>query len=376
MRPALALVVASILLIVAPLAEAKNWIVQPGASIQAAVDAAEPGDTVTVRSGTYREAGSPCLGMATCAVVVDEPNVSLVGKGRVILENPGGQTFGILFAPPDVTPATCLDDEAQRLSGASVRGFTVNGFDAMGIFLLCVDRFSVRFNATNDNLAYGIFPSHATRGRIDHNLATGSNDTGIYIGQARDVRVSLNVARDNVSGFEIENSIGVRLDHNVAVGNTGGILSFALPFLDLDENRDNRIDHNWVQGNNRPNTCTDPDDAVCAVLPGTGILLLAADTNRVEHNLVLGNGSFGIAVANFCIANGLAPEECAALDIDPDSDGNRVAKNVVFGNGDDPAPALPPQFAVDLAWDLAGEGNCWAKNAFGSSFPEELPACD
>ena len=373
---------ASLLLLSAP-AAAKNWVVHPGQSIQAAVDQAASGDSIVVLAGTYHEPGVPCPSDAshTCAVVVSKPGISLVGvpnhKRAVILENPGGQNQGIAIAAPGANGATCLDDDAQRLSGSSVTGFTVNGFGGEGIFLLCVDRFAVRFNQTNDNVEYGIFPSHSTRGSVAFNLATGSNDTGIYIGQSRSVHVDHNVARGNVSGFEIENCSDVRLDHNVATGNTGGILSFTLPFLDVNQNTANRIDHNWVQGNNKPNTCVDPADAVCGVPQGTGILALAVDENRVDHNLVLNNDSYGIAVANFCIAQGLSDDVCAALGIDPDPDRNQVDHNAVFGNGKHPSPLIQPVFAVDLAWDGSGAGNCWDKNAFDTQFPPPpgLPTC-
>ena len=42
-----------------------------------------------------------------------------------------------------------------------------------------------------------------------------------------------NVAKANVSGFEIESSSQVRADHKLATGNTAGLLSFALPGLDV-----------------------------------------------------------------------------------------------------------------------------------------------
>src|SRR5262245_60193118 len=134
-------------LFVAAAGHAKVLTVNSGDSIQAAVDQAQPGDTIKVQPGTYQEAGTPCPmdPSATCAVSVTKANIRLVAAAKrhkpVVLENPGGQAFGIAFAPPGVDPATCLADDASRLARAGVTGFTVNGFDAMGIFMLCVDRF-------------------------------------------------------------------------------------------------------------------------------------------------------------------------------------------------------------------------------------------
>jgi hypothetical protein len=112
------------------------------------------------------------------------------------------------------------------------------------------------------------------------------------------------------------------------------------------------------------------------VLSGTGILVLAADQNHVDHNLVLGNDTFGIAVADFCVAQGIDPQTCALLPIQTSSDDARVAFNIVLGNGTDPDPRLiSTDFAVDLAWDTTGTGNCWTGNTAGTSFPAALPAC-
>jgi hypothetical protein len=50
--------------------------------------------------------------------------------------------------------------------------------------------------------------------------------------------------------------------------------------------------------------------------------------------------------------------------------------NSVRQNGTDPDPRLiSPAFAVDLAWDTTGTGNCWSFNKFGTSFPADLPTC-
>jgi parallel beta-helix repeat protein len=260
--------------------------------------------------------------------------------------------------------------------GSLVSGLRVQGFADDGVFLNCVEDWRVTHLVARDNEEYGIFPSHSFNGRVDHSFASGANDTGLYIGQSSHSRMDHNLATGNVSGYEIENSIGIRADHNLSRGNTGGILSFTLPFPDAKVNRDNVIDHNVVRNNNRSNTCLEPGDEVCQVPPGTGVLLMAVDGNRVLDNRVTGNGSFGIAVANICVAQGLSAQECAAVsqDIQPDPDHNRAVQNVVTGNGLDPDPSLPPVFAVDLAWDGTGTGNCWSHNVSETQVPDQLPA--
>jgi parallel beta-helix repeat protein len=363
---------------------ARILTVRPGESIQAAVDQAAPGDAVVVMPGTYREAGRPCPTepSVTCAVVVRTPGLSLVGLPAggqaVVLENAGGQDQGIAVAPPSPDGAACMNDPARRLQGSRVQGFTVRGFGGDGILLFCVEGFALLGNAAQDNGEYGLFPSHTVGGRVAGNVASGSNDTGIYVGQSRDVVVESNLARNNVSGFEVENSSGVTVQGNLSTGNTAGILTFTLPFLDVTFNADNLLARNLVTGNNRANTCLDPSDVVCRVPSGTGMLVLAADRNRLEGNVVTDNDTAGVAVFDFCTATGLDAAGCAALPIDPFPDGNRVVGNVVLGNGRVPDTArLPPGVpGGDLLWSGAGTGNCWSDNLARTVVsPVPLPAC-
>src|SRR4051794_12299298 len=348
-------------------AEAKTLHVHKGQSIQAAVDRAKPGDRILIGPGVYREESKPCPAASaqTCAVAIQKNGIKLIGQGTkrhpVVLRARRGQGAGIEVAR-ESRSGECLSDASQRLHGSLIRGLTVRGFDDFGVFLLCVDHWRISGVRAIDNGEYGTFPSHTTIGRLDHSFASGSNDTGHYIGQSSHARVDHNVAKGNVSGFELENSSRIRADHNLSTGNTGGILSFALPNLDVKSNHDNRIDHNRIFKNNKKNTCVDPEDTVCDVPAGTGILLLAADRNHIEANKVTGNRSYGIAVANYCVALGVSDTDCAALDIEPNPDDNRLTGNTAKQNGKNVDPSVPSVFAVDLAWDTTGTGNCWSGN--------------
>jgi parallel beta-helix repeat protein len=358
----------------APPAAAETLVVEPGDSVQAAVDRADGGDTVKVLPGTYRESGRKCPAESgTCAVVVKRDDITLVGAATrghpVVIANNGDQHQGITVAR--TSDFNCLTDQTKRIRRSRIEGFTVKGFTGSGVLLFCVDNWRVTRVRTLGNNEYGVFPLYVGKGRLDHSYASGSNDTGFYVGQSHHVRIDHNTATDNVSGIEIENSRRVRADHNLGTGNTAGLLSFALPRLHVKVNRDNRIDHNDFHYNNRKNTCLDPNDTVCNVPAGTGIGLAGADSNLVDSNTVKHNKTTGIAVVDPC---NLKPSLCTGVKFESHPDNDTVDQNTVKQNGKKPAKGYEA-IAADLTWDTTGSGNCWGFNRYDTSFPKMLPPC-
>jgi parallel beta-helix repeat protein len=357
-------------------AAARDIKVEFGQSIQVAVDAASPGDRITIQPGVYREPGRFCPNDATkvCAVVVSKDDISLIGEPRpgqpVILESMGTQQNGITFARPGSDTAQCLHDTKQHIRSAKVSGFLVRNFDGSGIFMACVDDWTISSNIARDNKLYGIFPVLSSGGWINSNIVTGSHDTGIYVGQSRDVRVNENIAHDNVSGFEIENSQDVVLDHNESFNNTAGISVFILPGDVVMTSRNNRVFNNFVHDNNSPNTCIIPGDDVCLVPPGLGITVFAGDHNVIANNQVTHHRTAGIVLADACTALQLPPT--CKLGFDPFPENTRIEFNTVEKSGFNPAPGFP---GADLVWTGTGTGNCWLRNVASVSVPPQLPRC-
>jgi parallel beta-helix repeat protein len=324
-------------------------IVPAGGSIQSAIDVAAPGAVIQISPGTYHE-----------ALTVAKPRITLVGRGIVVIENPGGAEDGIKVADAG--------------DGFILANVTVRGFEENGVLLDHVDRFLVlNVRAENDG-EYGLFPVFSSHGAIVHCSASGHSDTGIYVGQSEHVSLFGNVASGNVNGLEIENSSHIVAEGNEAFDNVAGILVVLLPGLDLKTSASIRVAWNRVHDNNHLNFAT-LGEIESFVPSGSGILIVGTDRTAVSGNIVTGNHFTGIALGSTLLLGALAglPPEAFA-DIEPNPDGTRITRNVVTGNGGaSPIPFLP---AVDLLWDGSGTRNCWQRNTSGSSYPPALPRCE
>ena len=376
---------AAALLAAAPVS-ARTLVVRPGQSIRAAIARASAGDRIEVQPGTYHEGAPGDLN----ALTITKGGLELVGLSRpghpVVLENAGGQSYGIWMSPADSAgPGPQADDEhppcglnGNTLRGFSLRGFTVRGFAVHGVHLACVDGFSIVDNRSEDNLVYGLFPIVSRNGVMAGNVVTGTTlDAGISVGQSDNVTIAGNVAHGNLLGIEIENSRGCSAVFNEAFGNTFGIFVDILPFLERNTQERAFVAFNSVHDNAAPNTA-EPDELLGLLPSGIGILVAGGRSTTVLANDVRRNAFTGIGVASFCLAAALQGLDCASLglDIDPDPVNDRIVGNRVTGNGT--VPQDNPFFDAirgDLFWDGSGSGNCWSANVYQTSVPPQLPAC-
>ncbi|MFF4954694.1 right-handed parallel beta-helix repeat-containing protein [Streptomyces chattanoogensis] len=314
-------------------------------TIQAAVDAARPGDTVVIPPGVYRES-------------------VLITKPRVTLRGAGGKT--VISPPAERAENACgqqgngicvIGGPGHRLRGVTIRSLTVAGFKKNGIWASGTSRLRVRHVRARNNGQWGIALEKSVRSSVRHNSVRGNGDAGIFLantveeeGGATDTRgttVNNNRAVGNRIGITIRRVRNLRADGNRITGNCAGV------FVVGDESRpragDLSVSGNVVSDNNKH--C--PATKRLPFLQGVGIVLTGAEETRVGGNLVHRN------VGTSPLSGGIvlfpsfakAPNE----------------RNVISGNS-----ALGNQPADLLNLDPAGSGNRFAGNQCRTSKPAGL----
>lgn len=346
-------------------APAATITVNPGDSIQAAVNAAAPGDTVKVMPGDYTE---PALSGPAVRIT---KSIKLLAKSKLkdnirvrILAGPG-QTDGIL-----VEPANPGDPD---IVGLKIQGFTVEGFPNNGIWLRHVQKFTIQGNESVNNLENGIWPTLSANGSVKKNVSYGAEDSALWVEASENIRVMQNELYDSPTGLEITISKGVKAtknnihDNTVGVGlyhpNGAGIISPP----NLLAGGDWVIKGNRIVNNNRVNNVT--SGLVAGLPPGLGVLVVGVDRVTIEKNEITGNNFVGVAMLDWCIALDGTANDCNADPplYQPAPDNNLVRDNTLGGNGGDPPGGLFGSLAGDLAlvafpfppWSpIGGHGNC------------------
>lgn len=351
-----------------PAGSSSTVTVHSGESIQAAVGRAPANATIVVEPGLYHE--SPT---GPTAVIISKDGMHLIGQPTaghpVVLENAGGQQNGIVVAPGDSTIISKDEHPGEHppcgennhlIHDFLLQGFTVRGFDQFGVYLACVDGFTLSQNFTDANQLYGLFPVRSHNGTMSSNETQNTTlDAALYVGQSDHVTITGNRTHDNILGLEIENSSDITATNNQVFNNTLGVIADIMPGLQKKDQTNVLIDNNDVHDNNRPNTAGEGESTE-QTPPGTGVVVLGGSMVTVQNNQVSNNGFAGIIVASFCTGSS---EPCTDLDVDPNPEHSRILNNQLSNNGTNPPPdPLESQLAADLIWDKTGTANCWAGN--------------
>ena len=324
-------------------------VVNPGNSIQSAVDAAAPGSIISIKPGVYKE-----------TITVNKANLTLTGVGKVVIQNPGGAEIGIV-----------VQDGGD---GFALKNITLKDFTERGVNMTYVEGFLLSHVTSINNGEFGLFSEYCKNGTIEHCETFTHRETGVFVGQSTNINITQNKSYENVIGLEVENSSYVTLGKNHVYDNSVGIMCLLVPGRTIKQSANITLTKNQVRNNNRENFSLPPE--MESVLPsGVGILLIGIDNAVVTDNHVSGHQFTGIALLSTLIIGALAnlPPE-AFGDIEPNPDGAQIISNKVEGNGYNPPVGLPLP-GVDLLWDGSGNNNCWYKNSFSTSYPSPLPAC-
>jgi parallel beta-helix repeat protein len=320
-------------------------------TIQAAVDAAQPGDTVVVPPGLYPE-----------SVTIRTSSLTLTGSRAAVIDATGFSS-GILVnggasvpGPPPRCPVSGVHD-------VTIRGLTIRNAGFTGVNMRGVNGFEVSGGRYLDDGLYGVFPRCASNGTVSGNEVSGVTDAALYIGSADQVDLTNNRLTSSVVGVEVENSTNITVTRNRVSDNAAGIIAFVLPGRPVPVTDGVLIANNQVTNNNQPNPFpVDRTNPVSLIPGGTGVLSAAGDHVTITRNTVTGNRTGGIAVVD---------QPDAAIDprVDPNPNFNRVTANTVVQNGGDPDTVRSPFPGADLLYDATGSANCFGGNRFGTDFP-------
>src|SRR5215204_4404011 len=252
-------------------AGAQSSVVGPGESIQKAVNAADPGDTIVVR-GVHRE-----------DVVIRKDGIKLRGEDDAVIEvparakadSPCSKAFGpgaiCLFGDVNIKTGK-LTGQRQRVSDVSVSGFTIRGFNST--FIL-----------------EGNFARNAT---VEGNRITGKVASGIAFGKS----VNTTIAKNNVpeTGILVDSSSRTKIVNNIVRSIPEGHHAIEVAEATNTTIAGNDLIGNWsgVFVSDSTGTNILSNDITDSTLVGTGIV--ESTGTKIVSNDISRSGETGIVI--------------------------------------------------------------------------------
>ncbi|WP_055530732.1 right-handed parallel beta-helix repeat-containing protein [Streptomyces graminilatus] len=316
--------------------------VQPGESIQQAVDAARPGDTIVLSPGTYHE-----------SVRITVPDLTLRGSvagPAVIVPDPAAAGNACATAGNGI----CVTGtQSSPVKDVTLRSLTIRGFTKNGLWASWTDRLKVQNVTSEKNGQWGIAQERSVRAVFSHNTAEDNGDAGLFVANTVD--------REDGA----QDSKGVVIDHNRLVGNRVGVTVRRLRNLTVEHNEATgncvgmfvvgdegtpragamTLKRNLVNANNK--LC--PKTPRLPYLQGSGIVLTGTETTLVTKNRVEDN------VGDSPLSGGIVLFKSF---VGASNENNEIRDNVVLRNG-----------TADLADRDPGKKNTFSGNTCGVSEP-------
>jgi hypothetical protein len=301
-------------------------------TIQAAVDAARPGDLVRIAPGTYRE-----------EVVVPPAKRDLVLRGadrnRVVLDGGNGRR---------------QEGIAVHASGVAIENLTVRGYGSDAILFAApadaekpIDGWRVTYVTVANDALYGISAVGARGGLVEHVLASGHGAAGVRIGRCQpcDALVTDSVAERGMTGFE-----GVNAGGNIVVAssqfrdNRVGLTLVTAGDDEAFHQQDTAVVGNVIADNDNRRAAGRGDEF------GIGVLVRGGRRDGIARNLISGHPGAGVLLT----ASDSAPAQEISVQ------GNLLRRN-----------------AIDLAiaprpGQRTSKGSCFAQNRFSTSRPDAI----
>jgi hypothetical protein len=354
-------------------------------TIQAAVNAAKPGDWILVAPGDYKG-----------TVRITKDNIHLRGMSRN-----GVVVDGTKSGPACSSKASDQDFkrgdqgngiEVLKASGVSIENLTAcnflgegnqiwwNGGDGSGKIGMgsyhgaYLSATSTYFSPKKPNGSYGLFVSNARGpGDISHSYGSNMTDAAYYVGACHPCNTTLNhdLGEHSTLGYSGTNSSAVTIENSEFRDNYSGITTNS-------QNNDDKpspqlgstFKNNFIHDNNNPNV---PSSEGNLRVVGTGLIVAGGRNNKVLNNRISHNGAWGVVVT--AVVDAEKPpkgEHCQGGSYIPnvfsktpktlcffDAFNNEVANNSMSNNGFFGNPTNGDLAEVSNQNPL---GNCWHGN--------------
>ena len=402
--------------------DARKWVVDINSggdfcSIQEAIDYADPGDIIEVRSGTFYE-----------HLVIDKP-ISLFGENSNTTIIDGNRTGNVVTIHANNVYITGFTIEQ---SGENKYGVLLDGSNASTIRenIITHNYYGIWLNSSEENTVaentvlgntWGIYLKNSKNNTIEKNILSLNSRRALNVDSSFNNSIYKNVVVSNVEGVYLEFSGSNMLRNNTMKKNaySFGVIGSQLEHFMHDVDTSNTIEdkpiYYWV--NQRDSQI--PDDAgFVAVVNSTGVtvrdlnltiqqegLLFVSTKKSIIRNVCISNARYGLRLiscediqvvnskfegnakgirldysVNNIIKGNVIEENHEGLFLDNSKENvvkeNTIANNIRgifiyysthniiyhnnFINNEKHVFTAPAKILIINNWDLNGEGNYWS----------------